>query len=570
MQWFNDLKIIKKLVAAFVLVALLIGIVGFIGIYNMTNINKNIHNIYNNDLVGINSLNNLKINLSQARIDTVLATDPKNKIQLQNLKNDLTSLVTKNDALILAYKPTILTDLDRQQFTEFQKLFASYSIFRDNVLKNVYKGDYATANTLFQGSASISNDMFTILDKEIKLAEDAAKVNYVNSVASYNSAYVQILVIIVLGLLIAIALGVIIAISISRQLNKVLIVTKALEENDLSKTVDLCNKSEIGILASALNKAITNLRNLISEIADSATDISATSEELSSTTQEISARMEIANESVRQVSVGAEQLSATTQEVNAITESIANNVADVTAKANNGNNIAKEIETKARQVKKTAENNASTTNKIYIEKQESILKAIADGAVVSEVKIMADEIGNIASQTNLLALNAAIEAARAGEQGKGFAVVADEVKKLAQASAATVKRIQVVTEKVEKAFHNLSINTQDVLNFMDSKVKPDYALFVDTSKQYGEDSRVFNKLTANISDSMIIVNETVLEINKAIENVSATAVESVASSEEILASVNESNMAIQEISKASQDQAILAQKLNDMVQKFKL
>jgi len=570
MKWFNNLKMIQKLLSSFLIVAAFVGLIGFTGMYNIKNVNKNIKTIYNNDLIGVKDIGYLITNAVQVKADEVSIIDSRNKSNLQTTKDSITSTETINNALILEYKTTITTDSSKQQFAKYEKLLLVNRTNREKLIKLVDNGDYVNASKLLSSGATNTNDMIVTLVKELTTDTNVAKADYEASQVMYNKASLQINVLSILGLLVAITLGVGIAIIISRGIKKILTVAQALGENDLSKTVDIDSKDEIGGLAKAINKAIINLKTLLFEISESATVMTATSEELSATTEEISAKMDLVNESVKQVSIGAEQLSAITQEINATTESIAENVSEVTVRANNGNMIAKEIETKAIKFRKTAEDSSNTTSKLYLENQKSILNAIEDGKVVREVKIMADEIGNIASQTNLLALNAAIEAARAGEQGRGFAVVADEVRKLAEQSAAAVKRIQDVTSSVENAFQNLSGSAQEVLNFMDNKVKPDYELFVDTGKQYGDDAVIFNELSTDIGSSMHIVNETVSEIQKAIENVSATSEESVASSEEILASVNESVMAIEEIAKATQSQAILAEKLSGMVQKFKL
>jgi methyl-accepting chemotaxis protein len=229
-----------------------------------------------------------------------------------------------------------------------------------------------------------------------------------------------------------------------------------------------------------------------------------------------------------------------------------------------------EIKVRAIDVKGRAIDNIEKSNIIYDENRTNILKAIEDSKVVSEVKIMADSIGSIAEQTNLLALNAAIEAARAGEQGKGFAVVADEVRKLAEQSSEAVTNIQNMVAHVQNAVTRLSRSGQDVLDFMSSNVKPNYELLMNTGIQYEKDAEFINSIIESFADSSTQMDESVNQVSGAIQNVSAIAQESAGGTEEILNSVNEVTFAIAEIAKSAQDQAELSQKLNEMVQQFKV
>lgn len=571
MRWFGNLKTVQKLVSAFVLVALFIGVVGFIGITDMRTIKSNADSMHDYNLESIKQLTTIRQNIGDIRFD-VLKIDSQRNLNNQNeaLEKEINELQDESNTIILGYEKSILSDEEKPTFTQLKDDLKTYENTYGLVIKFANENNYTDADANYSKLVAIRTKIYDELRDLIKINTNQADNAYTGNNSMYKSSLYKIITIVSLTLLIAIAFGILISIWISKQINKVLQFAEAIGSGDLTQSINIDTKDEIGSLAKLLNQANQNIRNLIIQIINSAGDISATSEELSATTEEISSKMEIVNESTERISSGVQDLSATTEEVNASAEEISSTTSMLSKSADDATVSIDEIKVRAIDIKEKAIDNIEKSNVIYDKNRLNILKAIEDAKVVSEVKMMADSIGNIAEQTNLLALNAAIEAARAGEQGKGFAVVADEVRKLAEQSSQAVTNIQNMVSHVQNAVTRLSQSGQDVLEFMSSNVKPNYELLMNTGIQYEKDAEFINNIIESFASSSTQMDESVNQVSGAIQNVSAIAQESAEGTEEILNSVNEVTLAINEVAKSAQDQAELSQKLNEMIQQFKV
>jgi methyl-accepting chemotaxis protein len=142
--------------------------------------------------------------------------------------------------------------------------------------------------------------------------------------------------------------------------------------------------------------------------------VSSASTELEASAGTLTKTAERAQEVTTTVAAASEEASTNVQSVASATEELTSSV----------NEISRQVQESARMANE-AVNQARKTN----DRVGELSKAAARIGDVVEL------INTIAGQTNLLALNATIEAARAGEAGRGFAVVASEVKALAEQTA---------------------------------------------------------------------------------------------------------------------------------------
>ena len=567
---FENLKIIHKLILCFGIIIVVIVTSGVMSYHKIREVNKNLNTIYSESLVKLSTIQLIRSRMTDLTSGSHILINPENKEVIDKTISDMNSIIQMNNKLSKEYESLINDDEDRKIFTQCLENLNNYNSAKDKFFEAVKSGDYnSTKNefTIFDEYRAKINDL---LDEEITYNQKIAKLKYEDSQIQYNKAIFITAVLTLVAIGLSIIFSCLLIKNISDELKKIKQFAGRISKFDFSKSINIKGENEFGETSISLNKAQSNVVDLLKNISGNSDELKADSEGLSLTSNKLMSKMEDMNDACKTMELAIEENSAASEEITASIEEINSAVNELAQRASMARNVASKAKGNAGDVKEKGKIASDTTKNLYKEKREAILKAIEGGKIVNKIKDMATTIESISDQTNLLALNAAIEAARAGENGRGFAVVADEVRKLAEQSKIAVNDINENIDKIDVAFNNISSGSNDILVFINEKIIPEFEGFVEGGNHYYGDADYINKLSEELASNLEEFSATMSQISEATQNVAFNEQKSSEKIEVASNIVNEVIKVAHNVLSTSQNQTELVEGLFELVRKFKI
>ncbi len=559
MRFINDVKIRIKVLAAFGIMVLFMGVIGFTGYRSVKGIQNDLENTLSIQLPGIDYLIEADRDLQQLLVAerSMMFADPDSELFKQFIDEYETNFKQSAERWE-KYQALASTEAEKELFSVYKKAREVWEENSREVIELARKGNVPKAKALTLGEAKNNfENMRGQLDKLTEINLGLVQ----NARRSAHSTYQSTLAVLITTILLGVVAGILLTWIISRQFTRPInAMVEGLKdiaegEGDLTKRLMEGSRDELGELATWFNTFMNKLQYLIKEITRGVETLSSSSNELSAISGQMSQGITNASEKANTVSASAEEMSANLNNVAAAMEQSATNT----------NMVASASEEMSATIGGVAQN----AEKARGISDEAARKAVSASANMDELGNAANSIGkvvetitDISEQVNLLALNATIEAARAGEAGKGFAVVANEIKDLAKQTAEASQDIKNKIEGIQgttaTTVGQISEITQVITDVNDVVTK--------IAKAVEEQSVATSEIANNVAQ----VSTGIQEVNENINQSSAVSGEISSGIAGVSVSMNEMSTSSGRVNISAQKLSRLSESLKSMVGQFKI
>ncbi|HVI39227.1 MAG TPA: MCP four helix bundle domain-containing protein, partial [Anaerovoracaceae bacterium] len=256
MKWYLNMKIGKKLISGFILVALISGAMGVYAIYNLKALDNSDTQLYENMTVPLSEIGMISTEFQRTRVNTrdmILAQTPED---IQASIDKIIAIRTGIDPLSTAFEATILTDEMRTAFEEYKSARIAFKAGLDKVIELAKQNKDAEAVAMMSAngeSGKASQAYQDAIDKIVAMMIEDAKAKSDSNTAQADLTTTIMIAVIVVVTLLSIFIGVFISSLITRPLKKSVYMIEEMSKGHFGERLNLSSKDEIGQMARSMD-----------------------------------------------------------------------------------------------------------------------------------------------------------------------------------------------------------------------------------------------------------------------------------------------------------------------------
>ncbi len=263
MNLLNNIKVGVKLIAGYVVVALIILVVAYIGYNSMSVLNNSMTDMYENRLVPIEYLGQMGEAIYKYRGDVYkFVAIPEERVATET---EMAADIQDVQAKLADYKKTFMTDEEKTQVSKLEISLANYQKTTSDVIALTKAGDMETAKqSMIDGAARATHDTVVAnIDSLYSLNQSIAKDADTAGDELFTSSTNQLLIISIISMLLAIGLGTFLSASITGPLSKTVRMITEMTKGHLNNRLRMDRRDEVGVMARAMDTFSDNLQNVV-------------------------------------------------------------------------------------------------------------------------------------------------------------------------------------------------------------------------------------------------------------------------------------------------------------------